>query len=90
MGQLAGRNTTMENIATIVFSKHFDEEPNAPSSDGISEIDQDTSQSDHISLWAHPVKSLSSPSILKTHLHYNGLYTFDANHLFKQTTNYMW
>ena len=50
MGQLAGRNTTMENIATIVFSKHFDEEQNAPSSDGISGIDQDTSESDPFSL----------------------------------------
>ena len=36
MGQLAGRNTTMENIASIVFSKHFYEVPNAPSNDGIS------------------------------------------------------
>ena len=46
MGQLAGRNTTMENIATFVFSKHFEEEPNASSIDGISEIDQDASESD--------------------------------------------
>ena len=50
MGQLAGRNTTMENIATIVFSKNFDEEPKAPVSDGISGIDQDTKESDQSSL----------------------------------------
>ena len=50
MGQLAGRNTTMENIATIVFSKHFEEEPTAPTIDEITDIDQDTSESDQISL----------------------------------------
>ena len=50
MGQLAGRNTTMENIASVVFSKHFEEEPADQSSEGISDIEEDTSESDQISV----------------------------------------
>jgi len=49
MGQLAGRNTTMENIATIVFSRHFEEDPEDESIEGVPEIDQDSSESDRIS-----------------------------------------
>ena len=60
MGQLAGRNTRMENIATIVFSKHFYEEPNAPVSDGISGIDQDTSESDQSYLRNPPMTSYNT------------------------------
>ena len=50
MGQFAGRNTTMENIATIVFSRHFEEEPSVPTLYEVSDFEQDTSESDQISI----------------------------------------
>eukprot|EP00092_Neocalanus_flemingeri_P000164 GFUD01000175.1.p1 GENE.GFUD01000175.1~~GFUD01000175.1.p1 ORF type:complete len:249 (+),score=60.36 GFUD01000175.1:56-802(+) len=47
LGEVAGRNTTMENIATIVFSKHFEEEPTAPSIGESTHIDEDTIESEN-------------------------------------------
>ena len=39
----------MENIATIVFSRYFEEDPEDESIEGVPEIDQDSSESDRIS-----------------------------------------
>ena len=49
-GKLAGRNTTMENIAAIVFSQQLQEQQDDQTSEGVSDIEEDTKEGDKIPL----------------------------------------